>query len=84
MSRETLQRPPDQPKSFVEGSQLRRYVVRGLVALWLPVFLSLAAGALGEVIGESAGLMRGAGLVPVGLPVFALLTVITWRKLPAN
>lgn len=76
--------PPDQPAPFVKGSRLRRYVVRGLAAMWLPIFLSLAGGALGEAIGETAGLARGVGLVLVSLPVAAFLAFVTWRKLPAN
>lgn len=76
--------PPDRPAAFVRGSRLRRYVVRGLMAALFPVLFSGSALAFGAWIGEQAGLMRGAGLVLFGLPVAVLLTVMMWRKLPAN
>ena len=76
--------PPDQSVTFVRGSRLHRYVVRGLMAALFPILFSGSALAFGEWIGEQAGLARGVGLVLFGLPVAVLLTAMMWRKLPIN
>ncbi|HKU64422.1 MAG TPA: DUF1493 family protein [Rhizomicrobium sp.] len=74
--------PPGQPSAFVpNGNLVRRYAVRGMVAIGMPICYSLAAVAVGAY---GFGLSPGSSLLLFGFPAAAVLGVIMWRRLPAN
>lgn len=73
--------PPEQIEAALpSGGRIRRYAVRGAVAVGMPICYSLAAVGLGEAVGLSPGM----SLLLFGLPAAAILAVILWRRLPAN
>ena len=72
--------PPAQDVAMPTGNRLRRYVVRGLVVVILPLAYVLAVVGAGEAF----GLAPGTSYLLLGPPVAAVLAAVLWRRLPTN
>lgn len=73
--------PPAEQRVLPAGNRTRRYLVRGVVALGMPVCWTLIAVAAGEF---GFGLSPAASFALIGAPAAAVMAVVTWRRLPAN